>query len=220
MEETLQTAIQLYDKVRMTVASRLSFVQSGEHGSQGSDGLTGEPSLLTTPNVNEMLDVTFQRIEHVMRCLVEHSELPDQIAELQLQESSESKLAGIISTSFFIWMLADVAEHFSGGSLATVKPTIENFIQMVGPPSTSQSTSLRSRLPTQNSLSMHIPEPLVVAPLAPALERLADLKSVNGKKRIGGSKRSKRKSPPGKKRPSAKKKSKQSRKRSGGKKRG
>jgi len=207
-EETLQKAIQFYEKVRVTASSRLSFAPLGGNGLRDGSGAISSHSL------SEMWDVCFQRIEHVMRSLVEHSELPDQVHELSLQESSEARLAATICTGYFTWMIADVTELLSGGALHTVSPMIDDMMQRVGPPVTSRSTSLRSSLRQPNLQSTNIQAAPPGGNLASEGRARTPTRSKNVRQSTQQKKKSTSTSPTGKKRPSAKKKKGKSKKRS------
>jgi len=200
-EITLQKAIQLYEAVRLKANARLSFAPLGDNGLADNSGA------ISSPLLSEMFDVLFQRIELVSRSLVEHSELPDQIYDLSLQESTEARLAATICTAYYAWMLSDMSELLKTGSIATVSPMIDDMIRHVALASTSPSTSLRKPGSSLRS-------PSVPLKSYPALEPQPLQKKRRGSKATKKSGSSSKKSPTTKKRPSAKKKKVKSRKRS------
>jgi len=152
LEETLQKSIQFYEKVRLSASARLSFAPVGANGLRDGSGAISSHSL------SEMWDVCFLRMKHVLTSLVDHSELPDQVHELSLQESMESKLAATIFTAYSAWMIADLSELLANGGLTTVGSMIDNMMQHVAPAGMSRNTLPKRRPNVESLRSISIPD--------------------------------------------------------------
>jgi len=183
------------------------------NGSQDESGRTSQPLL------SEMRRGLFQRLEHVLQSLEEHSELPDEMHSLSSPENAEPQLAATICTAYFTWMIADMHELLSGGELHTVSSNLDDMIQHVQEASTSQSTSLKNPIKLGNLRSTPIQGVRNGVRVEYEQPQLPGTNVKPKKKATKKSKGSKTKSSTGKKRPSVKKKKRKSKKRSGRKKR-